>query len=563
MARADAPGMVRSRLARGRGPGNIGVRLVLAPNEQQEGLKMKKQRWIPAATALTLTTVAALHALTPLPGAAQNFGSVNFPTSGAAEAQPHFEAGLLLLHNFEYEDAAARFRRAREIDPGFAMAYWGEAQTHNHPIWMQQDRDAALAILQQYAPTTAERLARVPTERERDWFETVEVLYGDGPKQKRDFLYRDAMRRLAEEYPDDHDAATLYALSLLGTAHDGRDFAIYMKAAAVAQPVFEANSMHPGAAHYIIHAFDDPIHAPLGLPAARAYSEIAPDASHAQHMTSHIFVAMGLWDDVVTANVRARDVQNAGLERKGRRTNVCGHYTSWLHYGHLQQGRLKDAAAGMEACRERVAEEPTRGEAGYFVNMRARAVIDGGDWGAARAITADLGAFPDVALAYDFVDALAALRTGDAEVAARLRARYGKPDDESDPRRGILLLELDGLLALADGDSEAGIALLREAAAREEVLPYEFGPPATLMPPHELLATELAALDRHAEARAAWEEQLARTPKRTQSLLGLAGTAMALGDKVAAREAYAVLAEVWGGADAGVSVPTGTGKSRN
>ena len=511
---------------------------------------MKNQRWISAASVASLTTVGALLALTPDAGAAQNFGSVNFPTSGAAEAQPYFEAGLLLLHNFEYEDAAAQFRKAREIDPGFAMAFWGEAHTHNHPIWMQQDRDAALAILEQYAPTTAERLARVSTPRERDWFETVEVLYGDGPKQARDFLYRDAMRRLSEKYPDDHDAATLYALSLLGTAHDGRDFAIYMKAAAVAQPVFEANPMHPGAAHYIIHAFDDPIHAPLGLPAARAYSEIAPDASHAQHMTSHIFVAMGLWDDAVTANVRARDVQNAGLDRNGRRTNVCGHYTSWLHYGHLQQGRLKDAAVGMAACRERMADDPTRGEAGYFVNMRARAVIDGGDW--AGAVIANLAAFPDLALSYDFVDALAALRMGGAEDVVRIRSRYGQPDDERDPRRGILLLELDGLIALAGGDAEAGISLLEEAAHREEVLPYEFGPPATLMPPHELLATELAALGRHADARAAWEQQLARTPKRTQSLLGLARTAVALGDEVAAREAYAMLAEAWAEADTGV-----------
>ena len=496
-----------------------------------------------------LTTLAALLALAPVRGAAQNLGSVSFPTSGAPEAQPHFEAGLLLLHSFEYEDAAARFREAREIDPDFAMAYWGEAQTHNHPIWMQQDRDAALAILERYGPTAAERLARVPTERERDWFETVEVLYGDGPKRERDFRYRDAMRRLAEKYPDDHEAAALHALSLLGTAHDGRDFAIYMKAAAVAQPVFEANPMHPGAVHYIIHAFDDPIHAPLGLPAARAYSGIAPDAAHAQHMTSHIFVALGLWDDVVTANVRARDVENEGLERKGRRPNRCGHYTSWLHYGHLQLGRLEDAAAGMAACHDRVGDDPSRDEARHFVTMRARAVIDAGDWAAANALTADLEAFPGLALPHDFVDAMAALRTGDPDGAARLRSRHGEPGDEGDPRRGILLLELDGLIALAGGDAVAGIALLEEAADREEALPYRFGPPATLMPPHELLATELAALGRHAEARGAWEEQLARTPKRTQSLLGLARTTVALGDEAAAREAYAALAEVWAGAD--------------
>ncbi len=496
-------------------------------------------------TRILVPLMSSLLPLATPAGSAQQLGTVDFPTSGDPAAQPHFEAGLLLLHNFEYEDAAARFRTAREIDPDFAMAYWGEAQTHNHPIWMRQDRDAALAVLGEYAPTPADRLARIPTERERDWFETVEILYGDGPRQARDFRYRDAMRRLSEKYPDDHDAAALYALSLLGTAHGGRDFAIYMQAAAVAQPVLDANPMHPGAAHYIIHAFDDPIHAPLGLPAARVYAGIAPDAGHAQHMTSHIFVAMGLWDDVVAANVRARDVQNAGLARRGRRPNVCGHYTSWLHYGYLQLGRTDEAAAGMAACLARMGDNPTPEEADYFVNMRARAAIDAGDWSQAGALAADVGAWPRLALPYDFVDALAALRTGDAAAARRLRARHGDAATASDPRHAILLLELDGLLALADGNPAAGLALLHDAATREEALPYEFGPPATLMPPHELLATELAALDRHEEARQAWDAQLARTPKRTRALLGLARTALALGDEATVSEVVAVLPETW------------------
>ncbi|MXW09041.1 MAG: hypothetical protein F4X47_02065 [Gammaproteobacteria bacterium] len=498
---------------------------------------------------IILVLGARLCLLAPAPAGAQELGTVNFPTSGSPEAQPHFEAGLLLLHNFEYEDAAARFRRAREIDPDFAMAYWGEAQTFNHPIWMEQDREAALAVLAAFAPTLADRLARVPTQRERDWLETVEVLYGEGSKEERDFRYRDAMRRLAEKYPDDEDARTLYALSLLGTAHGGRDFAIYMKAAAVAQPVFEDNPMHPGAVHYVIHAFDDPIHAPLGLPAARAYSQIAPDAGHAQHMTSHIFVAMGLWEDVVSANVRARDVQNAARARRGQRPNVCGHYTSWLHYGYLQLGRLDDAAAGMAACMARMADGPAPDEAAYFVQMKARAVIDPGHWARAGEISADLTAFPELALPNDFVDALAALRTGNAEHARHLRARHGEPGDEGNPRHAILLMELDGLLALAAGDSETGIELLREAARHEEALPYEFGPPATLMPPHELLAVELAALERQQEAVPAWRDQLARTPQRTQSLLGLARTATALGDEAGAREAYAALAQAWSTAD--------------
>ena len=424
--------------------------------------------------------------LAPANGGAQELGSVDFPTSGAPEAQPHFEAGLLFLHNFEYEDAEAAFRKAREIDPGFAMAYWGEAQTYNHPIWMQQDREAALAVLRLYAPTARERLARAPTPRERDWLETVEILYGDGPKEARDFQYRDAMRRLHEKYPDDHDAATLYALSLLGTAHGGRDFATYVKAAAIAQPVLRDNPMHPGAAHYVIHAFDDPVHAPLGLTAARAYSEIAPDAGHAQHMTSHIFVAMGLWDDVVTANIRARDVQNAGLGAQGSpRQPVRGTTRPGSTTDTLQLGRLEDAAAGMAACRERMGDTPTRDEAGYFVNMRARAVIDAADWSLAGAISADLDAFPGLALPYDFVDALSAMRNGDLDGARRIRARHGDPGEVSNPRHGILLLELDGLVALAAGDPATGISLLEDAARREESLPYEFGPPATLMPPHE------------------------------------------------------------------------------
>ena len=508
---------------------------------------MNARAWM--VSGKTLPVLGSLFCLlVPAPSGAQELGSVNFPTSGSAEAQPHFEAGLMLLHNFEYEDAAARFRRAREIDPDFAMAYWGEAHTYNHPIWMEQDRDAALAVLGAYAPTPRERLARVPTARERDWLETVEILYGEGSKEARDFRYRDAMRRLAERYPD-QDARAFYALSLLGTAHDGRDFAIYMKAAAVAQPVLEENPMHPGAAHYVIHAFDDPIHAPLGLPAARAYSEIAPDAGHAQHMTSHIFVAMGLWEDVVAANVRARDVQNAARARRGQRANVCGHYTTWLHYAYLQLGRLEDAAAGMAACMARMADAPAPDEAAYFVQMKARAVIDPGEWARAGEISADLTAFPGLALPNDFVDALAALRTGDAERARRLRARHGEPGAQGNPRHAILLGELDALLALAAGDSETGIALLREAARQEEALPYEFGPPATPMPPHELLAVELAALGRQEEALPAWRDQLARTPRRTQSLLGLARTATALGDETAAREAYAALAAAWSAAD--------------
>lgn len=481
----------------------------------------------------------------------QTLGRVDFASEGLPEAKERFRTGVLLLHNFEYEDAALAFRSAREEDPEMALAYWGEAMTYNHPIWMEQDRDAAMKVLEALAPTAEGRAAKAANEWERDWIATLEVLYGEGPKEERDFAYRDAMRRMWEKYPEHDEVAAFYALSILGTAHEGRDFATYMRAAAVVQPVFQRSPDHPGAAHYVIHAFDDPVHAPLGLPAARAYSEVAPDAGHAQHMTSHIFVAMGLWDDVVAANIRARDVQNRGLTSKGRRPNVCGHYTSWLHYGYLQQGRLEAARGAMDACQERMDDNPSGSEAGYYVAMRARAAIDAEDWEAPGRYTANLDRFPALQLRYDFVDALAAIRTGQVERAQELRTRHGDLADASAPRDGILLAALDGLLAEAD-EPGSGMSALKEAASMEAALPFEFGPPATLMPPHELVATQLAALGRFEDAEDFWVEQLARTPQRTASLLGLARTREALGDHVAAAETYRALRGIWREADAGV-----------
>ncbi|MEE4278810.1 MAG: hypothetical protein V2I82_10135, partial [Halieaceae bacterium] len=221
-------------------------------------------------------------------------GKISFPNSGSESAQEAFIEGMLYLHNFEYDDAARSFRRARDIDPDFALAYYGEAKTHNHPIWMQQDRAAAMEVLNALGPDLDARQDRAPTQREKDYLYSLEVLYGNAPeteglsKEERDLAYRDLMAALHARYPDDDEITAFYGLSILGTAHDGRDYRIYMRAAAELFDVWNDNPRHPGAAHYLIHSFDDPTHAPLGLPMAEAYAEIAPAAAHAQHMTSHI-----------------------------------------------------------------------------------------------------------------------------------------------------------------------------------------------------------------------------------------------------------------------------------
>src|ERR1051325_5002968 len=178
-------------------------------------------------------------------GAAQEaVGVVAFANSAAPAAQEPFLRGLAQLHNFEYPSAAELFRKAQEIDPSFAMAYWGEAMTHTHPIWFQQDLVAARAVLQ--------RAPQAKTERERDYLHTLDVLYGEGTKNERDFKYAEAMGALHAKYPDDVDATAFYALAILGTAHEGRDFATYMRAAALLEEVFPSHMHHPGVLHYII-----------------------------------------------------------------------------------------------------------------------------------------------------------------------------------------------------------------------------------------------------------------------------------------------------------------------
>ena len=177
-----------------------------------------------------------------------DLGSLDFPNSGAPEAQQAFARGVLLLHSFEYEDAREAFQEASEIDPDFALAFWGEAMTHNHPLWRQQDRDAALEALAGYAATARERAEKAPTEREAAYLAALETLYGEGDKVSRDFAYSEAMRRLAETYPDDLEARAFYALSILGTTQGERDFRVFMRAGAVAEEVFAANPNHPGAA---------------------------------------------------------------------------------------------------------------------------------------------------------------------------------------------------------------------------------------------------------------------------------------------------------------------------
>ena len=215
--------------------------------------------------AIRLALAAAAFILALPAVAADRYGHVEFANSGAPAAQVDFLDGLALLHDFEYETAAAAFRRAQAADPGFAMAYWGEAMTFNHPVWMQQDLPAARAALNRLAPSAELRRAKARTEREQAYLEAVETLYGEGTKEARDLRYEGASWRGST-----HATRTMSTrppstrCRILGSAHGGRDVATYMRAAAVLEEAWISHREHPGVLHYLIHSYDDPAHARSG-----------------------------------------------------------------------------------------------------------------------------------------------------------------------------------------------------------------------------------------------------------------------------------------------------------
>jgi tetratricopeptide (TPR) repeat protein len=494
------------------------------------------------------------------PAAAQEaqLGQTTFPTSGDAEAQAAFMEGLLLLHSFEYPDARAAFQEAQQIDPDFAMAYWGEAMTHNHPLWFRQDAEAARAALNELAPTPEARLAEAPTEREKDYLRAVHILYGDGTKQARDDAYAEFMGTLAERYPDDLDAQAFHALAILGTSHDGRDFRTYMRAAAIVEEVFDQNPQHPGAAHYLIHSYDDPVHAPLGLRPARVYADIAPAAAHALHMPSHIFTALGMWDRSVEMNQRS---WQASVDRmKEQDLSIAArsyHALWWLAYGQLQQGRYDAARATLGTVDDALKQEKAGTHRYHFVRMRAAYLVDTQDW--THPVTEvevdhEQLSLTDVALD-QFAMGWHALEQEGPEAAQRvldaLRSRMADADESSDAAE-VMALELDALIRQAQGQSDEAVARMEEATARADAMSLTYGPPIPVKPSHELFGDLLLDLNRPAEAQAQYQKALDRAPKRAQSLLGLARAASQAGDAETAQEAAATLRSIWDDADPSV-----------
>jgi len=466
------------------------------------------------------------------------FGSINFPTSAKPAAQAPFLIGVKGLYNFEFDIAADAFRDAQKADPAFALAYWGEAMSYNHPLWAQQDLAAARKVLERLAPTAAARAAKAPAGKERELMESVEVLFGPGDKLVRDIAYADTLKAMHATHPADDEIAILYSLALLGTGRPGvSNTRNAMQAAAIAQGIFQRNPKHPGAAHYIIHSFDDPDHAILSLTAAREYSKIAPSAAHALHMPSHIFVQLGMWDDVVASNVvaykAAVDLAEAKSLPRGREDF---HTLSWLQYAYLQQGKFDEAQKCVDQAKTVADKDAAQNIRDGYASMKARQVVETARWEklALPAGAVKDGGAPgyDGSAAYVLAAGLSAAKLGDlatANVAVeKLKAMRTQAETGSNAYRAkpfsIMEKEVAAAVASAQKDTATAERLLKEATVIELTLDAPSGPPDPIKPSFELYGDLLSELGRGQDAAAQYQQSLQRMPNRRAAVQALSKT---------------------------------------
>jgi tetratricopeptide (TPR) repeat protein len=509
----------------------------------------------------------------------EGVGKVHMETSCAPAGSAEFDRALALLHNFWYARALTQFQDLQKADPECAMAYWGAAMTYNHPLWDEPSRDdeaAAWAFVQKGLQ------ARKQSDREHMYLLAAAALYKDagaGTKQSRDEGYRDQMAATALKYPDD-ETKLFYGLSIIGTIREGtKGFEMQGKAVALFESVYAQDQQHPGVLHYLIHAYDDPVHAEQGLAAARTYAKTAAAVPHAYHMPSHIFTRLGYWEEAARTNENAWQISNDDMKEAGEPGELRDfHSLNYLSYNYLQLGRYKDAKKTLDLFAAQYAAMTNRKTAadsqdlqarhvrgrtifalpdrvlyGYFDTL-ARFIVESESWN-------DVATVPLMAPSSDFVvmklhlEAMAAASRKDAATAkakaAEMMARANVTGQHPFVQQILTMQAREGaaVAALSAGDSTTAIAEMDAAVAIEDSIDSLSQPPYPIIPAHELYGTMLMQMGKPAEARHHFEETLRRTPGRPKAIFGIAQAAEAQGNTATARTQYARLLELWKGAD--------------
>jgi tetratricopeptide (TPR) repeat protein len=520
----------------------------------------------PMAVLSSVVTLAAL-AIAPMATAQEGeahdhglgqLGRVSFPVSCAPEAQRRFERAMAVLHSFWWEEGDRAFGAVLEADSTCSMAEWGRALNAWGNPFAGGPSGAALDHGAEAAARAAARPLRTP--REQGFVNAVAALYRDAATTRNaDRLqsYADTMARLHRDIPGDTEITIYHALALVATApRTDTTFAQQRRAIALLDPLYEDHPDHPGLAHYIIHSTDTPRLAAHGLNAARRYTRIAPAAPHAQHMPSHIFVRLGLWDETVAANRQAFDAAktHARATKSHNATSDQLHALDYAVYGYLQRGQ--DSAARHAVATGQALKIPPA-QSGLVAKynrtaMAARIPLERGDWKSAASFPAPAPPETGVAAVLSrFTRAVGAARSGRpgaarAEVSALdALTRDLEQQQETYWARvaGIKRDAANAWILFQSGDTASGLALAAAAADTEDVTDKHQVTPAELLPARELQADMLLAAGRYREALAAYRATLAREPGRARSLFGVARAAQLAGDGRGASESYGAYAK--------------------
>ena len=466
------------------------------------------------------------------------------------DVQEKFDEGLLLLHNFEYVDALTAFEAATALDSTEVMTHWGEAMCYYKALWRLQNTDKGKAIVARLGNTREVRLASISDPVEKAMWEMVEIMYGEGDFEERNEQIKDHLAGAHEQYPNHQEIAAFYALSLIWATTEYGDGSEDLRlAASIVDNITKVNPNHPGALHYKIHALDGPTSAKDALDAADAYANVAADASHALHMPSHIYLALGSWDGVVNSNQRSYDASVKRMVDMELTDGARGYHAfAWLHYGLLQQGKYTAAEKILNEMLAYVPKDPTKGARGYLLGMQSRQLAESGQLDEQTRLDLDVEvddigiiaksvrsllraqvAFQnedvktiDEEIAWlsrnIYIDSLNTEDSGIASCAAGT-SRYA-PTANSIKMAQVIVNQMGGMKALITGDGEMFELKMKKAITLEDQTNYPTGPPRITKPSFEQYGEWLLDQGRYAEAHKQFEKALQRMPKRSKSLKG-------------------------------------------
>ncbi len=515
---------------------------------------------IAAAASIALLAPTAFadetdqHAHHAMPGA--KAGEVKFPISCSEAAQKSFGEAVWTLHSFWYEEATKAFGAITQREPDCAMGYWGIAMSQWYPLWYPPSPTA----LKTGADAVAKGLAVPPrTEREQAYLAAIGRFYQDSDKldhRTRAVAYQKAMEQVHARYPDDFEAAVFYALSLDATAlPTDKTYANQKAAAAILETVLVEQPDHPGVLHYLIHSYDSPPLAEAGLNAARRYASVAPEVPHAQHMPSHIFTRLGLWQELIASNLVGNRVALAYAQETlgaGSYDQETLHTMDYLVYAYLQTAQDEAAKHVIDELGTfRKGTPPNLPIAYAGAAMPARYALERRNWSDAASVTLpalDLpwDRFPWAEAMIAFTRALGAAQTGNLDAArlelAKLQAQKDRlVADKNDywaNQVEVQRLGATAVVARVEGRNADTIELTRTAAALEASMDKHPATPGAVLPARELRADLLLEINAPADALGEYEQTLRTDPNRFRSILGVARAARLTGDGAKSRAAY-------------------------